>query len=155
MSQLSRWPSSGFQLMSILEKYVQHRMASKEICWDLWKQGKINLFSHEQQYTMIYNNLKIFSQNVWKNSLIVNTILETQSHFDIIFIQEPPWSNLHMIPSPISCKGEVLVGTSHHPNWLTFARTPTNQSDSSRVLAYIVIRWVCGQTLARVRVSWT
>jgi len=35
---------------------------------------------------MIYDNLKIFSQNVWKNSLIVNTILKTQSHFDIIFI---------------------------------------------------------------------
>jgi len=89
---------------------------------------------------MIYNNLKIFSQNVWKNSLIINTILETQSHFDIIFIQEPPWSILHMISSSISCKGEVLVGTPYYPNWLTFARTPTNQSDSPRVLAYINIR---------------
>ena len=39
---------------------------------------------------MIYDNLRIFSQNVQKNSLIVNTILETQSQFDIIFIQEPP-----------------------------------------------------------------
>jgi len=39
---------------------------------------------------MICNNLKIFSQNVYKNSLIVNTILETQSFFDIIFLQEPP-----------------------------------------------------------------
>jgi len=35
---------------------------------------------------MIYDNLKIFSQNVWKNLLIVNTILETQSQFNIIFI---------------------------------------------------------------------
>ena len=34
--------------------------------------------------------IKIFSQNVRKNSLIVNTILETQMSFDIIFIQEPP-----------------------------------------------------------------
>jgi len=39
---------------------------------------------------MIYNNLKLYSQNVHKNSLIINTILETQSSFDIIFIQEPP-----------------------------------------------------------------
>jgi len=38
---------------------------------------------------MIHDNLKIFSQNIRKNSLIVNTILETQSQFDIIFIQEP------------------------------------------------------------------
>ena len=39
---------------------------------------------------MIYDNLKLYSQNVCKNSLIVNTILETQSSFDIIFIQESP-----------------------------------------------------------------
>jgi len=38
---------------------------------------------------MIYNNLKIFSQNIHKNTLIVNTILETYSHFNIILIQEP------------------------------------------------------------------
>ena len=36
---------------------------------------------------MIYNNLKIFSQNVCKNMLIVNTILKTHFHFNIIFIQ--------------------------------------------------------------------
>ena len=35
---------------------------------------------------MILKNLKIFSQNVRKNSLVVNTILETHSHFDIILI---------------------------------------------------------------------
>jgi len=45
-----------------------------------------------------------------------------------------------MIPSSISCKGEVLVGTPYHSNWLTFARTPTNQSDFPRILAYINIR---------------
>ena len=38
---------------------------------------------------MIYNNLKIFSQNIHKNTLIVNTILEIYSHFNIILIQEP------------------------------------------------------------------
>ena len=35
---------------------------------------------------MIIKNLKIFSQNVHKNSLIVNTLLETLVHFDIILI---------------------------------------------------------------------
>ena len=39
---------------------------------------------------MIFKDLKIFSQNIQKNSLIVNTILETQLQFDIIFIQESP-----------------------------------------------------------------
>jgi len=35
---------------------------------------------------MIVKNLKIFSQNVRKNSLIVNTLLETLNYFDIILI---------------------------------------------------------------------
>jgi len=39
---------------------------------------------------MNYDILKFFSQKVQKNKLIVNTILETQFLFDIIFIQEPP-----------------------------------------------------------------
>ena len=39
---------------------------------------------------MIIQDLKIFLQNIQKNSFIVNTILETQIQFDIIFIQEPP-----------------------------------------------------------------
>ena len=65
---------------------------------------------------MIYNNLKIFSQNVRKNVLIVNTILKTHSHFDIILIQESSWSIVHLIPSSSSSEGEVLVGALHHPN---------------------------------------
>ena len=37
---------------------------------------------------MVVKNIKVFSQNVWKNNLIVNTILETQFNFDVVFIQE-------------------------------------------------------------------
>ena len=39
---------------------------------------------------MIIKNLKIYLQNVRKNSLIVNTILKTLNHFNIILIQESP-----------------------------------------------------------------
>jgi len=35
---------------------------------------------------MIINEIKIFSQNMQKNNLVVNTILETQFLFDVIFI---------------------------------------------------------------------
>jgi len=35
---------------------------------------------------MIVNKLNIFSQNVHKNALIVNSILKTHSHFNIILI---------------------------------------------------------------------
>ena len=88
---------------------------------------------------MIYNNLKIFSQNVHKNVLIANTILETHSHFNIILIQEPPWSIVCLIPSSSSSEGEVLVSVSYHPNWLSFARPSATQLDFLRVLAYINI----------------
>ena len=65
---------------------------------------------------MIVENIKIFLQNICKNSLLVNTLLETLTHFDIILIQEPPWSKIHKIPSSSNCKGEPLINISHHPN---------------------------------------
>ena len=65
-------------------------MALKEIFRDLWKQDQVNLFGWEWgNETMIVNKLNVFSQNVHKNSLIVNSILKTCNNFDIILIQEP------------------------------------------------------------------
>ena len=88
---------------------------------------------------MILQNLRIFSQNVCKNYLIVNTILKIQTHFDIILIQEPPWSITHKVPSILNSKGKDLIGTVHHPNWLLFTSIPMNRSNSPRVSAYINI----------------
>ena len=88
---------------------------------------------------MILKNLKILSQNIQKNHLIINTILETQSHFDIILIQEPPWFVIHKVPSTSSSEGENLIGTVHHPNWLLFAINPVNKVTSPRVTTYINI----------------
>ena len=88
---------------------------------------------------MIVKNLKILSQNVCKNSLIVNTLSETQNQFDIIFIQESPWSEIRKIPSFLSCNGKPLIGTNHHPNWISFTRFPLERSDSPRVIVYINI----------------
>ena len=89
---------------------------------------------------MIVKNLKIFLQNVHKNSLIVNTLLETLTHFNIILIQEPPWFEIQKIPSTLNCEGEPLMGSSHHPNWISFTRIPLDEKDFSRVLTYINIR---------------
>ena len=83
--------------------------------------------------------LKFFSQNVRKNKLIINTILKTQYWYNIIFIQELLWSIIHSISSPNNCDVKSLVGIPHHPNWHTFTRNLTNQSDSSRVITYINI----------------
>ena len=89
---------------------------------------------------MIVQNLKIFSQNVRKNSLVLNTILKTLFHFNIILIQEPPWSKIRKIPSSLNHDGDPLIGTCHHPNWISFARLPSNGNDSPRVISYVNIR---------------
>jgi len=88
---------------------------------------------------MIIKNLKIYLQNVRKNSLFVNTILKTLTYFNIILIQEPPWSEIHKIPSSSNCEGDPLIGSVHHPNWITFARSPLADKDSPRVISYINI----------------
>ena len=79
-------------------------------------------------------------QNVRKNSLIANILLETLTQFDIIFIQEPPWSVICKIPSTLNSKGEDLIGTVYHPNWLLFTRNMDNRLDSPKVIAFINIR---------------
>jgi len=89
---------------------------------------------------MIVKNLKIFSQNVRKNSIIINTILETQNQFNILLIQEPPWSEIRKIPSSSNCDGEPVMGTCHHPNWIAFARSPSNSQDFPRTITYVNIR---------------
>ena len=88
---------------------------------------------------MIVKNLKIFSQNIRKNSVIINTILETQNQFDILFIQEPLWSEIHKFLSSLNCNGELFIGTCYHPNWIAFARSPPNCQDFPRVITYINI----------------
>ena len=52
---------------------------------------------------------------------------------------------IHTILSSTSSEEEELVGIPHHFNWLTFARTPTDQLVSPRVLTYINIHisWLC------------
>jgi len=89
---------------------------------------------------MIIKHINIFSQNVYKNNLLTNTILEAQRNFDIIFIQEPPWSIIQFIPSSSNQEREELVGIPNYPNWITFSRNPSNPQDLLRVITYINIR---------------
>ena len=89
---------------------------------------------------MIIKNLKIFSQNVQKNNLVVNIILETRFEFDVIFIQELSWSTIHAISSLRNRDGEVLVGVPNHSNWLMFADTTPSIHDYPRVITYVNTR---------------
>ena len=79
---------------------------------------------------MIIKDLKTFLQNVQKKNSIVNTILETQSDFDIIFIQELSWSIIYSIPSSRSKDDEELVGVPNHSNWIIFSRPSTKENNS-------------------------
>ena len=89
---------------------------------------------------MILKNLKNFSQNVWKNNFLINTVLEVNQNFDIIFIQEPLWTTFRTIPSSMNSEGISLLGIPNHPNWLIFAREPCLTNDSPRVIIYINVR---------------
>ena len=89
---------------------------------------------------MILRDIKIFSQNVGKSSLVVNTILKVKTDFNIIFIQELPWSTVYSISSSTNSEGESLVGVINHLNWLTFIRNPETINNFSRVTIYINIR---------------
>jgi len=65
---------------------------------------------------MIRHNLKIFSQNIRKNKVLTNIILETQKNSaDIIFIQEPPRYLVRHISSYSNPMGDPLYGTPNHP----------------------------------------
>jgi len=65
---------------------------------------------------MIVKNLKVFLQNVQKNKLLTDTLLETNNNFDILFIQELSWSLICNIPSFSSKEEDKVVSTSNHPN---------------------------------------
>jgi len=61
-------------------------MALKRIHKNSGQLKELNSFSREWFINMILKDLKIFSQNVRKNNFLINTILEVNQNFDIIFI---------------------------------------------------------------------
>jgi len=88
---------------------------------------------------MILKSLRILLQNVRKNTLIVHSLLETQNHYNIILIQEPPWSEIRKVLSSSNSEGDPLICTNHHPNWIMFGRVPLDSNDSPRVISYVNI----------------
>ena len=89
--------------------------------------------------SMILEKIKIYSQNIWKNNFLINTILKTHLLFDIIFIQEPSWSVIWTIPSSSGCEGKELVGVPNHLNWTIFSRNYLQADNFSCVISYINI----------------
>ena len=87
---------------------------------------------------MNIKSLCIYSQNVRKNKILTDTILETEKNSsDIILIQEPPWYTIKSIPSPSSADGTPIYGHPSHPEWTSFARDSNNHDDIPRAITYI------------------
>jgi len=72
---------------------------------------------------MIKETLKIFSQNVRKNKILTDIILENNKKItDIIFIQEPPRYLIRRTPSHSNPLGNSLYGPPNHPDWTLIMR---------------------------------
>ena len=91
---------------------------------------------------MILKSLKIFSQNVHKNRLLIDTILENNKNINIFFIQEPPWSIIHNISSSTSKEEEKIIGAPNYSLWTTFPRALNTENEHLRVLTYINIKLI-------------
>ena len=66
----------------------------------------------------ITDRIRIYSQNVWKNYVLLDSLLESQKDlYDILFIQEPPWNFIHVAPSTTASGGDEVVGAPIHPDW--------------------------------------
>ena len=80
----------------------------------------INSLIYGHDKTMILKSLKIFSQNIHKNKLLPDTILENNKKFNILFIQEPFWLIICSIPSSVFKKGEYIIGVPNHLLWTVY-----------------------------------
>jgi len=84
------------------------------------------------------HNLIIFSQNVRKNKTLTDTILEMQKNqTNIILIQELPHFLIWHIPSSSNPNGDLLYGTSKHPDWLLFIQNKSSIENFPHVATYI------------------
>jgi len=84
------------------------------------------------------NIIRIYSQNVWKNYVLVNSFLESQKDvYDILFIQEPPWNFIRFAPSTSSPGGQKVVGAPIHPEWIQVVQFPQDSEQTPRVMCFI------------------
>ena len=102
--------------MPFLEALIQQRISLKEISGNLRQQKQINLLSYKWSLNISIKKIKVFSQNICKNNLLTNTILEAQREFNIVFIQKLPWSIIYFIPISSNKERENLVGIPNYPN---------------------------------------
>ena len=84
------------------------------------------------------NIICIYSQNVQKNYVLVDSLLESQKDlYDILFIQEPPWNFIRFAPFTSSSGGQEIVGAPIHPEWTQVVQFPQDSEQMPRVMCFI------------------
>jgi len=83
---------------------------------------------------MNLKSIKLYSQNIWKNRILTDIILETNTDFNIL-----PWSTICAILSSSSKEEDRVVDASNHPNYITFSKASSNENNYPRVILYINI----------------
>ena len=87
---------------------------------------------------MIKQSLKIFSQNIRKNKVLTNIILENNKNStDIVFIQELPRSLIRRVPSHTNPAGDPTFGIPNHSKWTLFIRPDLSQDNYPYVATYV------------------
>jgi len=87
---------------------------------------------------MIKKSLKIFSQNVRKNKILTDIILENNKNStDIVFIQELPRPLIRRVPSYINPTGDPIFGMLNHPKWTLFICPDLSQDNYPHITTYI------------------
>ncbi|KDR65463.1 hypothetical protein GALMADRAFT_81807, partial [Galerina marginata CBS 339.88] len=65
------------------------------------------------------DEIRVLTYNVAKNSLALDVCLSTLVEiYDVIFVQEPPWRIVRQAPSTSSRRGDDVIGTANHPDWI-------------------------------------
>jgi len=111
---------------------------------------------------MIKQNLNIFSQNIRKNKVLTDIILENNKNStDIVFIQELPRSLIRRVPSHINPKGDPTLAcltTLNEPYspTLIYHKTTTSTLPPMSTRDCQSLDSLCGLTLSitETSVSW-
>ena len=79
---------------------------------------------------MNHHKLTIFLQNVRKNKILTDFILETRKlNTNIIFIQKPPRYLIQYIPSHINPEGDPIYSIPQHLDWTLFSHNNNNPNN--------------------------
>ena len=82
--------------------------------------------------------LCIYLQNVWKNYVLVDSLLESQKDlYNILFVQKSLWNFILFAPFTTSFSSQEVIGTPIHPEWTQMVQFPQDSEQTPRVMCFI------------------